>query len=49
MFDSRKRTSWRQADLDRARFWYGVRLYCKVLLIVGIPWVLVLWAMLNWL
>lgn len=34
-------------DVDRAMFWYEVRLYIKVALIVGIPTGLMIWAIMS--
>jgi len=47
-FNPNKRTAIERSKLDRAMFWYEVRLYIKVALIVGIPFSLALWAILDW-
>lgn len=38
----------KQKEVDRALFWYEVRLYLKVALIVGAPFALILWVLLKW-
>lgn len=35
-------------DVDKAVFWYEVRLYIKVALIIGIPFALAMWALVEW-
>jgi hypothetical protein len=46
-FNPNKQTAVRRSDVDRAMFWYEVRLYLKVAGIVLVPFALVLWAMLK--
>lgn len=48
-FDPSKRVSVRVRDVDRARFWYEVKLYLKVLGILAPPTALALWALIEWL
>ncbi len=48
-FDPRKRIAVRVADIERARFWYEVKLYLKVLAILAIPTAMALWALMEYL
>ena len=48
-FNPSKRTSVRVCDIERARFWYDVRLYLKVIAIMSLPTALALWALMEWL
>jgi hypothetical protein len=47
-FDPSKRVAVLRKDIDRAQFWFTVRVYLKVTLILGIPFVLALWVMLEY-
>lgn len=47
-FDATKRQAWRQADVDRAQFWYGVKVYAKTVVVMGFFWALVMWVMLTY-
>ena len=47
-FNPNKRQAVERSKVDRAMFWYEVRLYIKVALIVGIPFALALWMLLEW-
>lgn len=47
-FDPSKRCAVELKAINRARFWYEVRLYLKVLAILAIPSALGLWALLEW-
>lgn len=46
-FDPRRRVAVSVKDIERARFWYEVRLYLKVLAILAIPTALALWLVLE--
>lgn len=46
-FDPRKTAVWEVAKFRRAYFWYELKVYSLVALIVGIPFILILWALLE--
>ena len=48
MFDPNRRHRVHRSKVDQEMFWYEVRLYVKVALIVGIPFALALWMLLEW-
>lgn len=47
-FNPNKRTEIKQRAIERALFWYEVRLYLKVALIVSIPTALAIWMVMEW-
>lgn len=46
-FDPSRRVAVRVSDVDRARFWYEVRIYLKVVGILLIPTALAVWLLIE--
>jgi hypothetical protein len=47
-FDPSKRVAVLRKDIDRAQFWFNVKVYAKTLVVVGFFWAVVMWVMLTY-
>lgn len=46
-FDPSRRITVEAYKVRQAQFWYSVRLYLKVALIIGVPFSLIVWALVE--